>query len=57
MAEANVDPTRWLKMFPKHFELLYVKYWVIEQKSYGDKTPMKSVRIDLERLKQNYNFV
>ncbi|MDJ1484739.1 sugar phosphate isomerase/epimerase [Cytophagaceae bacterium YF14B1] len=90
MAEANVDPMRWLKMFPKHFELLHVKdlnktknestllgdgrlrmkeildfakkntavkYWVIEQESYGDKTPMESVKIDLERLKQNYNFV
>jgi sugar phosphate isomerase/epimerase len=90
MSVVGVDPMRWLKMFPKHFELLHVKdidkttkestllgdgaldmkgildyarkntavkYWVIEQESYGDKTPLECVKIDLERLKKNYSFV
>ncbi len=89
MATVGVDPMRWLKMFPKHFELLHVKdidkttkestllgdgalnmkeileyarkntpvkYWVIEQESYGDKTPLECVKIDLERFKKNYSF-
>ena len=33
-----------------------VKYWVIEQESYGDKTPMECVKIDLERLKGQFKF-
>jgi sugar phosphate isomerase/epimerase len=89
MSIAKVDPMRWLKMFPKHFELLHVKdrdknseestllgdgalniteilafarrhtpvkYWVIEQESYGNKTPLECVRIDLERMKSQYKF-
>ena len=89
MSIANVDPMRWLKMFPNHFELLHVKdrdkvkpestllgdgalkmaeilefartktktkYWVIEQESYGDKTPLECVKIDLERFKTQFKF-
>ena len=89
MSIADVDPMRWLKMFPKHFELLHVKdrdkakpestllgdgalnmkgilafarkntavkYWVIEQESYGDKTPMECVKINLNRLKDDFGF-
>lgn len=89
MSIADVDPMRWLKMFPNHFELMHVKdrnktkpestilgdgalkmhdildfartktktkYWVIEQESYGDKTPLECVKIDLERLKIQYKF-
>ena len=80
---------RWLKMFPKHFELMHVKdyhktkeesttlgdgkldmagileyarkntnikYWVLEQESYGDKTPFECVQIDLDRFKKVYKF-
>ena len=86
---ANVDPMRWLQMYPKHFELMHVKdrdknkeestilgdgllkmdeiltfarkktkikYWVLEQESYGDKTPMECVKINLDRLKTQYKF-
>jgi len=89
MSVANVDPMRWLKMFPKHFELLHVKdrdktkpestllgdgalnmkeileyarkntavkYWVLEQEAYGDRTPMDCVKINLERFKGQYGF-
>jgi sugar phosphate isomerase/epimerase len=89
MSIADVDPMRWLKMFPKHFELLHVKdrdktkpestllgdgalnmkeilafarkstavkYWVIEQESYGDKTPMDCMKINLNRLKGDFGF-
>lgn len=88
MVEAKVDPMRWLKMFPKHFEQLHVKdrdmakgesttlgdggldikgilafakkncpmkYWVIEQESYGNKTPLSCVDTDLQRFK-GYGF-
>lgn len=33
-----------------------IKYWVLEQESYGDKTPLECVKIDLDRLKANYKF-
>lgn len=33
-----------------------IKYWVIEQESYGDKTPLECVKIDLDRFKNVYNF-
>lgn len=89
MTTAHVDPMRWLKMFPNHFELMHVKdyhktkaesttlgdgkldmkgileyarkntkikYWVIEQESYGDKTPLECVQIDLDRFKKVYKF-
>ena len=89
MSVANVDPMRWLKMYPKHFELMHVKdrdkkstestllgdgalnmkeileyarkntavkYWVLEQEAYGDKTPMECVKINLDRLKKQYAF-
>jgi sugar phosphate isomerase/epimerase len=89
MSVADVDPMRWLKMFPKHFELMHVKdrdktkpestllgdgalkmdeiltfarketkikYWVLEQESYGNKTPFECVQIDLDRMKNQYNF-
>lgn len=89
MSIAGVDPMRWLKQYPKHFESLHVKdrdknkpestllgdgaldmktildyarkhtpikYWVIEQESYGDKTPLQCVEIDLQRLKNQYGF-
>ncbi len=89
MTAAKVDPMRWLKMFPKHFELMHVKdsesvkfesttlgdgivnldeilgfarkktnikYWVIEQESYGDKTPLECMKIDLDRFKTKYKF-
>lgn len=32
-----------------------IKYWVIEQESYGKKTPLECVEIDLKRMK-NYGF-
>ncbi len=89
MSVADVDPMRWLKMYPKHFELMHVKdfdkatkestllgdgalkmkeildfarkntpikYWVIEQESYGSKTPLECVKLNLERLKKDYSF-
>jgi sugar phosphate isomerase/epimerase len=89
MSIADVDPMRWLRKFPKHFELMHVKdrdktkpestllgdgalkmgeilefarkntkvkYWVLEQESYGDKTPMECVKIDLERMKGQFKF-
>jgi sugar phosphate isomerase/epimerase len=89
MTAAKVDPMRWLKMFPKHFELMHVKdsegtkfesttlgdgilkldeilsfakantkikYWVLEQESYGDKTPFECMKIDLDRFKGQYKF-
>jgi sugar phosphate isomerase/epimerase len=33
-----------------------IKYWVLEQESYGDKTPMECVQIDLDRFKNRYKF-
>jgi sugar phosphate isomerase/epimerase len=89
MSVANVDPMRWLKMFPKHFELMHVKdrsktttesthlgegalkmheildfarkntnikYWVIEQEAYQEKTPLECVKFDLEKLKTEFKF-
>lgn len=89
MSIADVDPMRWLKKYPKHFELMHVKdrdkqkpestllgdgalkmgeildfarkntsvkYWVLEQESYGGKTPLECVKIDLERLKGQFKF-
>ena len=89
MSIADVDPMRWLQMYPKHFELMHVKdrdkakpestilgdgalkmdeilkfarkktnikYWVLEQESYGNKTPLECVKIDLDRLKTQYKF-
>jgi sugar phosphate isomerase/epimerase len=89
MSIAKVDPMRWLKMFPKNFELIHVKdrdknseesttlgdgalnmseilnyarkncpvkYWVLEQESYGSKTPLECVKIDLDRMKSQFRF-
>ena len=33
-----------------------IKYWVIEQESYGDKTPLEAVAYDLRRFKE-YGFI
>ncbi len=33
-----------------------IKYWVIEQESYGDKTPLECVKLNLERFKTVYKF-
>lgn len=33
-----------------------IKYWVLEQEAYGDKTPMQCVQIDLDRFKNRYKF-
>ncbi len=89
MSTVNADPMRWLKLFPKHFELMHVKdlakdkpesttlgdgrinlpeileyarknssikYWVMEQESYGDKTPFECMKINLDRFKGQYKF-
>jgi sugar phosphate isomerase/epimerase len=89
LAVAKVDPMRWLKKYPKHFESMHVKdkdktkdestllgdgcinltevlqfarkktnikHWVLEQESYGDKTAMECVKINLDRFNTTYKF-
>jgi sugar phosphate isomerase/epimerase len=89
LAVAKVDPMRWLKKYPKHFESMHVKdkdktkdescllgegsinlnevlafarkktnikLWVLEQESYGAKTAMECVKINLDKFKADYKF-
>jgi sugar phosphate isomerase/epimerase len=89
LAVAKVDPMRWLKKYPKHFESMHVKdkdktkdestllgegvinldevlkfarkktnikHWVLEQESYGDKTAMECVKMNLDKFKTTYKF-
>jgi sugar phosphate isomerase/epimerase len=89
LAVAKVDPMRWLKKYPKHFELMHVKdkdktkdestwlgageinlkevlkfarkktnitHWVLEQESYGDKTALESVEMNLKAFRDVYKF-
>lgn len=89
LAVAKVDPMRWLKKYPKHFELMHVKdkdknkdestwlgegsinltevlayarkktnitHWVLEQESYGDKTALESVKINLDVFQNKFKF-
>jgi sugar phosphate isomerase/epimerase len=33
-----------------------VKYWVLEQESYGDRTPLDCMRLNLMKIKKDYKF-
>lgn len=33
-----------------------IKYWIIEQEAYGDRTPLECVNINLHRFRERYGF-